>query len=107
MIQPSEVTLPLRDISLGGFCVESPLMFAPDTPHAFAFSPAEGRPLVLVATTRHCLRINWPQGPPAFLCGFEFSHHDPAAQTELARLLEGIRDGRHDVGIHVEPEPPR
>lgn len=103
--QPADVTLLLRDISLGGFCLESTLMFALGTPHVFAFSLPGGRPLVLIGTARHCLRINWPEGQPAFLCGFEFVHQDPAAQADLARLLEGIRDGEHDVGIRVKPEP--
>ena len=60
----------LRDISLGGFSVMSPIPFPSSVEHAIEFT-LMGREVILTARVAHCARTN-TAGSPVYLVGFSF-----------------------------------
>jgi hypothetical protein len=64
--------LTLRDISPGGFAVESRDEFTSDRPHQFELSSSWGRRVVVEARVVHCVRMKTPAGQFRYRTGFAF-----------------------------------
>jgi hypothetical protein len=70
-VRSQEVTL--RDLSLGGFLIESPEAFEVNALHQFRVADGEGDwTAVLTARSAHCRRIHRTDGSSYFLTGFAF-----------------------------------
>jgi hypothetical protein len=83
---PLDVSFAVRNLSAGGFAVESPIRFHTGTSHEFRFILADGRTLKVGGETVHCMRVRTPGTDARFLAGFRF-----VANTEDAGAAEAIR----------------
>ncbi len=83
----------LRDISRGGFCLESQKPFQTGQRELFEFSTPAHPSVTLAGTVRHCLRINHADGTSTFLAGFEFEALVPDQIRMVDLLLDEARHG--------------
>jgi len=79
----------VRDLSLGGFLIESHEAFREDSLHEFRLATSAGRlETRLIARTVYSHLRRVVGGPPSYLTGFEFV--EPRGQEAQERLLELI-----------------
>lgn len=85
---PLDVPLSVRDLSQGGFSIESPVPFPPGTYHHFRFTTAKRHEVSLDATVIHCrLASAGPDGQFTYVTGFEF-HSDESTDESVASLMD-------------------
>jgi hypothetical protein len=79
----------VRDLSLGGFLVESPSAFPVDAVHHFRIAMKDGEWAThLTARTVHCRERATSGGRPSYLTGFAFVEPQGAdAQRRLRELM--------------------
>ena len=77
----------LRDLSVGGFSIESSVPFAVGHVHPFAFSDNTSRVIVLHGIVRHCVRQNRQAAKAVYVAGFEFTRLRAADAAAVARML--------------------
>ena len=85
-----DLPLVVRDLSAGGFAVDSQISFFPGASHQFRFTTAAGAPIVVSAQAIHCHPIVGPDGEQRFLAGFEFlkDPDDSDAKDAVDALLD-------------------
>jgi hypothetical protein len=85
LIVPLDVPLVVRDLSLGGFSVQSPSPFMPGARHHFRFTAATREAVVLDGVAVHCHLVK-PEasGQVSYMTGFEFLS---SARTDEAVAL--------------------
>jgi len=81
----------LRDVNLGGFCIETPLDFPVGAAHEFGFVVLEGRPVILSATAKYCFRIGGPGRDPSYVVGFEFVSTTEYHRTAIAAVVQAAK----------------
>jgi hypothetical protein len=82
----------LRDISLGGFAIDTPVFFRPGEEQPFEFRLPDGRVVTVRATTAHCLRVTRPNEPDRYVAGFAFvvtQADEPVIEDLVNCILEG------------------
>ena len=86
------VPVRLLDISLGGFRIETSIVFPLGAVHEFRFTLADGTTIELRARVLHCDIHTSPRGVLRYSAGLEFAS-GPAnvAQPDVLRLIEEIR----------------
>ena len=82
-----DMAVSIRDVSRGGFLVESPIAFPIDCQHTFLFSPGESQQMTVLAACRHCRPVDAEDGRTAFLAGFEFV---PQSFGQLTLILDMV-----------------
>lgn len=84
-----ELDLPvtIRDVSLGGFSVESPIAFPVGSDQTFLFSAADGRQTQAWCRCRHA-RATRVNGAPMCVAGFEFL---PQPEEQLRIIIDTVR----------------
>jgi hypothetical protein len=80
----------LRDISTGGFSVESLSLVAIGERETFEFTIAGHPPIVLTGSVRHSMRLNHADGSYTFLSGFEFEGMTAERAKSVGLLLKEI-----------------
>jgi hypothetical protein len=88
-VLPSQDRLAIRDLSLGGFAIESATPIPLDVEYQFRFTDEDGETFVITAASRHSDPIDSIDG--GYLTGFEFIRepgHTP--DDPVARLLDKI-----------------
>jgi hypothetical protein len=80
---PMNLPLDVRDLSSGGFAVESSVSFPVGAVHRFRFITRTGAEVLVRATARHCRPVDSLDGAPRFLAGFSFIL-EPSGETEAA-----------------------
>ena len=80
---PMNVPLDVRDLSNGGFAVESSVDFPVGAVHRFRFITQNGIEVLIRANARHCRSVESADGSPRFLAGFAFIM-DANGETEAA-----------------------
>jgi hypothetical protein len=85
-VVPLDVSFAVRNLSAGGFAVESPIRFHTGTAHEFRFTLADGRTVKVGGETVHCMRVRTPEDGVRFLAGFRF-----VADAEDAEAAEAIQ----------------
>ena len=80
---PMNLPLDVRDLSSGGFAVESSVSFPVGAVHRFRFITRTGAEVLVRATARHCRPVDSVDGAPRFLAGFSFIL-DQNGETEAA-----------------------
>jgi hypothetical protein len=83
--------LVIEDLGRGGFAVQSPFEFLPDTEHTFGFCLPGGRRLQLRAVAVHCDRVNEPGASARYRAGFMFSLVEPADDLLVAVLADAAK----------------
>jgi hypothetical protein len=86
---PTAQDVIVRDLSLGGFLIESREMFRENSIHEFRLASANGKVetrLKARSVYSHLRRVIG--GPPSYLTGFEFV--EPRGHEAQARVLEMI-----------------
>ena len=77
-----DVTVTVREVSLGGFSVLSPVPFPIGSQQSFLFSTVDGRETLALVECRHCAPAADPRGRNIYLAGLEFQPQ-PADNLEL------------------------
>jgi hypothetical protein len=89
-LEPPAHEVIVRDISLGGFLVESHTAFAVDARHEFQIALENDRRVtVLTARSVHCRPRSAPGEPLAYLTGFAFI--EPQGTDAQASLRELVK----------------
>jgi len=84
------VAILLRDISPGGFAVESTIPFSRGMTHQFEFVSREHGRITITATTVHCGRARTPGGlAPLYVAGFSFVETD-ATRGAIDAFVNGL-----------------
>lgn len=87
---PLDVPITVRDLSQGGFSVESTTPFPPGTSHHFRFTTPGQPEVALEATAVHCrLASASPDGQVTYVTGFEF-HSDAAMDRAVGALIASL-----------------
>jgi hypothetical protein len=68
-----DVLVILRDISVGGFAIESPQMFQPGVEHTIELTAPTGKQLVASATVRQCVRQVDSEDTLPYMASFIFT----------------------------------
>jgi hypothetical protein len=80
----------LKDVSFGGFAIDSPIPFPLDCAHQFRFTLPNDRTVVLNARVVHCRRAA-TDGPTAFRIGLQFAHlHAERSRETVEQLIDQI-----------------
>ena len=79
-----ESNVVVRDVSLGGFAVESPIPFRIGDEHTFLFSTADGRETIVRCECKHA-RASQAGGTQTCIAGFQFL---PGQQDSLQIIIE-------------------
>jgi hypothetical protein len=82
-----DLVVKVREASAGGFSVETQIPLPVGSEHTFRFQNQAGQATTVVATCRHCLRVNRPGSSSLFVAGFEFV---PQPAENLRLILETI-----------------
>ena len=82
----------LREISLGGFSIETTTAFAPGQRHDFHFALDDGTDLRVRAMSVHCSLVRVVSGLPMHLSGFEFIQREAAAREDVEAFVGRITD---------------
>jgi len=90
--QPETGRAPLsvRNISAGGFAIESPVAYQLGSQHLFRFTTIGNEVVFLNARAIHAHRVDHEAGPPFFVVGFSFVHDGTFAERAINRLLEAV-----------------
>jgi hypothetical protein len=85
-----DVPLAVRNLSAGGFAIESPVPFRAGASHQFRFTTDQDRSIIVSARAIHCMRYVAPNVEEQFLVGFEFLREPDAeaASEAIDALLE-------------------
>jgi hypothetical protein len=86
------VPVTLLDISLGGFRIETSVVFPLGAVHAFRFTMADGKAIEVRARVLHCGILSSTRGVLRYSAGLEFVNGPASAgQPEVLRLIEEVR----------------
>lgn len=80
---PMNLPIDVRDLSSGGFAIESTVDFPVGAVHRFRFITQNGIEVLVRASARHCRSVESADGSPRFVAGFAFIM-DPNGETEAA-----------------------
>src|SRR5688572_12904839 len=80
----------LREISLGGFSIESTMAFPPGLVHQFRFALEDGSETHVSATSVHCAISSSVRGTPVHVTGFEFIQRERHVRDTVEELIERI-----------------
>ena len=80
-----ETNVIVRDVSLGGFALESPIAFKVGSEHTFLFSTVDGRETMVRCECRHARTSTTGGGAPNCVAGFQFL---PGQQDSLQIIVE-------------------
>ncbi|HUL74588.1 MAG TPA: PilZ domain-containing protein [Vicinamibacterales bacterium] len=80
----------VREISLGGFSIESPLSFSPGSEHQFEFGIDGGVPVTLKARAAHCRRLPGAADVATYIAGFAFVDQSDVAAAAVEELFDQV-----------------
>jgi hypothetical protein len=83
-----DVSVTIRDVSQGGFALESPVPFAVGAEQTFLFTSADGQETLVRCQCRHARMTTSAAGAAVCVAGFEFL---PQPEENLKVVLETIR----------------
>jgi hypothetical protein len=86
-VEPAAQSVTLRDISFGGFLLESPEPFHVDAIHQFRIATPQGWETVVTARSVHCRQADATR----FLTGFTFVDPvGPEAEQRIHQLIDKV-----------------
>ena len=90
-----DVIVTVREISLGGFSVLSPVPFPIGSEQSFLFSTVDGRETLALVECRHCALAPGTGGQTAYLAGLQFQPQPADNLSLIVDTLQTIasRDG--------------
>jgi hypothetical protein len=80
----------LRDLSSGGFSVESRVPFDTGSVQQFHFNAADGRQITVTAVTRRCLGANPLSPEPRYVAGFSFVSRTATDRALIDAFVNGL-----------------
>ena len=80
--------LNLIDLGFGGFAVESPIAFAPNTRHTFRFMTTGGVAVTLRADTVYARPTGLHDGMDHYVAGFKYALADPEDARGVDILID-------------------
>jgi hypothetical protein len=88
----STVAIRIRDISSGGFAMETSSPVVAGEVLTFRFTSNDGSSVLLRAKVAHTRRVSRSSDPPAYLTGLEFAARQTTmGQQAIKALLEKVR----------------
>jgi hypothetical protein len=85
-----EATIVVREMSAGGFSVQSDIAFPPGSEHQFRLTSDDGASVCILARAVHSLRLSVPGRLPAYVSGFEFLHEDQDSRRTVEQITERL-----------------
>jgi hypothetical protein len=82
----------LREISLGGFSIETTIPFAPGHFHDFQFSLDDGTRMTVRAASVHCALIRVVAGMPVHISGFEFVQREARTREDVEFFVDRVTE---------------
>ena len=82
----------LREISVGGFSIETTIAFPPGQVHDFNFSLDDGTQMAVRAESIHCALIRIVAGMPVHISGFEFLQRDAQVRDDIESFVDRITE---------------
>lgn len=79
--------VPVQDVSLSGFAIESPSPIEPGTLHYSSLIPRLGAPITVLSQV---VRSDRAPGTSHYVVGFRFSMMEVGARREVNRVIEAI-----------------
>ena len=89
-----ESGLPVLDISLEGFALESPVPFVIGTRQQFHFKANDDKPTCVDAVVAHCVRIGGLTSE-RYVAGFAFVAESTSQRASVTKVLNAIAIARH------------
>ena len=89
----AEASVNIVEISLGGFSVESAVMFEVGSEHTFLFSTAEGAETMVRCVCRHARGVE--VSGPRCIAGFEFLPGQESSLQIIVQVYERLRRRHH------------
>jgi hypothetical protein len=83
-LQRSGKHLTVKDLSLAGFTVETPMHFDLDTLHHCSLHPDDGRAITMLVQVARSERVH---GAPYFVTAFKFSLYEADGRDRLNELM--------------------
>ena len=82
----------LREISVGGFSIETTIAFPPGQVHDFNFSLDDGMQMAVRAASVHCALIRIVAGMPVHISGFEFVQREARVRDDIESFVDRITE---------------
>jgi c-di-GMP-binding flagellar brake protein YcgR len=89
-LRESHQSAPVRDLSAGGFAIESADRFEPGTLHHCDFQPSHGQPVALLVQV---VRSDITPGEGTYVTGFRFSMIEADCRQRVNQLVDSVADG--------------
>lgn len=101
------LTADVRDVSIGGFSIETFRPFAQGAVHQFRLKTSAGWVGVLRAKAAHCRWLNEPDGSVRFLSGWQFLFDTELAAAETnERLVDAVIALQEDKSLQDDKAVP-
>ena len=85
------VPVTVREISLGGMAIETPVPFPMGAVHEFRLTLGDGSTVLLRAKVVHCRTASAASDAPLFLSGMHFVDDEPITGQSVGDFIERIR----------------
>jgi hypothetical protein len=99
------LTADVRDVSIGGFSIETFRPFAQGAVHQFRLKTSSGFVGIARAKAAHCRWLNEPDGSVRFLSGWQFLFDtELAADQTNERLIDAVIALQESTTLEDDPE---
>lgn len=85
------VPVTVREISLGGMAIETPVPFPMDAVHEFRLTLGDSSTVLLRGKVVHCRTAAAASGPPLYLSGLAFVDDEPVTGQGVGDLIDRIK----------------
>ncbi len=85
------VPVTVREISLGGMAIETPVPFPLGAVHEFRLTLGDGSTVLLRAQVVHCRPVGAAGAPPQFVSGMHFVDDEPITGQSVGDFIQRIR----------------
>jgi hypothetical protein len=82
-----EIPVTVREMSLGGMAIETPVAFPAGAKQHFSLTLGDGSAVLLSGVVRHCRQLS---DAPAFLSGIEFVDDEPGDDSPVSDLINRV-----------------
>ena len=79
--------VPVQDVSVSGFAIESPAPIEPGTMHRSTLIPKQGEPVTVLA---QAVRSDRAPGTSHYVVGFRFSMMEVSVRQQVNQVIEAV-----------------
>ena len=94
---------PVRDVSLGGFAIASPIPLDPGVEHRVRFQAPDNWSVTLAARVVNCHPVATGGDAPQFVAGFAFTGDTAGQSADAARVRQSLSNWRYLPRLMLRP----